>query len=911
MRKSVLKRLAGAVFPRPSGPTAIPGCQLWLDSASLNGLSDGDPVATWSDSSGNGHDFSQSSSGNRPTLRKEMWGGESMVEFDGANPDFLDGLHAALQIDPKSQPVTVAAVLYQASGEIGSIIGWRDANEVGYQLFTNFDTEPGWNLCDIVTTVPQSLHGDLFRLLGTSEGSEGVLRINGEVGYTIPVGDLDAPSGAYPVQIGARGDGAGGQAFTLDGLVGEIVVYDRALNAFESAQLDKYFRHRWQAVALGPKQQLMMPLTYDELLSDDATSLTRQGDGPWITGKGFAGNGYDARYTLDSLPGWVTSEGSALAVHASIAPYQGPRNSTRDVLVSVGDSSSPKLELAVVEDAEDSDQLQIAARCYTGATQVKRMCRREWRYQRRFPGLTFGGFSARPQALCFMDSTTLLVTAHYENEFSRCYRIDLTNMSVTGSFAIDANNGISNSHVGSIAKRSDGSFWFSENSTRVLYEVDLDASFASNQAVFLASYDASVVESTSAIAWATISGTEYLLIGEYRESGTPYLYVIPGTEVVDEGTFALADRAKRFEIEQRCQGLVYNGALYVSSNRFTADAQATGRVYSVDIDTEFASTADGDSVTVVDDWAAPSQYPEDVDLHPVTGELWTSTEGQTSVGSDDGFISIWSSALDHEPVENHYTLDYDGDGTVTIKINGQLFEAMSWTPTVEPDSLAIGGAASAPAGQTEGFCVATIKNVLVQDRPLSASDYAAAVAGDGEPNSLTVYNVTLTNPGAETGDTTGWTDEVGSLDAKNFSSRNPFGDWYFDGGSNAQTIARQRIDIATATGMTTTEIDAAASAGELWARVDWQQNGFTSGSDSGSAGLRTLDGSAVVLSENYSGIINMEPTGDLEHWVLRGLSVPVPDSSRELDVLLRSDRNDGTNNDTYFDEVKFTIYRQE
>lgn len=47
-------------------PTDVSGCVLWLDASQLTGLSDGDPVASWSDESGQSHDAAQSTADKKP-----------------------------------------------------------------------------------------------------------------------------------------------------------------------------------------------------------------------------------------------------------------------------------------------------------------------------------------------------------------------------------------------------------------------------------------------------------------------------------------------------------------------------------------------------------------------------------------------------------------------------------------------------------------------------------------------------------------------------------------------------------------------------------------------------------------------------------------------------------------------------
>src|SRR5690348_4328042 len=76
---------------RPSGtfsPTDISGLKLWVKADQIGGLSDGDPVSTWSDQSGVGNDMTSSGS-NRPTYKTGILNSFPIVRFDGSD-DFLE-----------------------------------------------------------------------------------------------------------------------------------------------------------------------------------------------------------------------------------------------------------------------------------------------------------------------------------------------------------------------------------------------------------------------------------------------------------------------------------------------------------------------------------------------------------------------------------------------------------------------------------------------------------------------------------------------------------------------------------------------------------------------------------------------------------------------------------------------------
>lgn len=64
-------------------PAAISGLKLWLKPESLSALSNGDPVSTWEDSSGNGNNLSQTGAA-RPTYQTSVLNGKAVVRSSGS-----------------------------------------------------------------------------------------------------------------------------------------------------------------------------------------------------------------------------------------------------------------------------------------------------------------------------------------------------------------------------------------------------------------------------------------------------------------------------------------------------------------------------------------------------------------------------------------------------------------------------------------------------------------------------------------------------------------------------------------------------------------------------------------------------------------------------------------------------------
>jgi len=66
-------------------PTNLTGLQAWLDASALTGLSDNDQIATMPDLSGEGNDFTQINSIQRPVYKADILNNLAVMRFDGAD----------------------------------------------------------------------------------------------------------------------------------------------------------------------------------------------------------------------------------------------------------------------------------------------------------------------------------------------------------------------------------------------------------------------------------------------------------------------------------------------------------------------------------------------------------------------------------------------------------------------------------------------------------------------------------------------------------------------------------------------------------------------------------------------------------------------------------------------------------
>jgi hypothetical protein len=214
-----------------AGPADIPDLQVWYEADAITGLSDGDPVVTWPDSSSPGNDATQSDVNRQPTWLAAVAAINSMpaVRFSSSGGS---GSHDWLDYDGTflaGQPYTIFAVEgrtsshnenYYTGGTQGSpnqnlILGYRTDTTVTLAQYGN----------DLNTTVPgyagQQFVLSTFRS-DTAPGGGKAIFFDGT--YSNSNGNT-TPLSAYP------GAALGGRFRGYDGDIAELLVYDRALRA--------------------------------------------------------------------------------------------------------------------------------------------------------------------------------------------------------------------------------------------------------------------------------------------------------------------------------------------------------------------------------------------------------------------------------------------------------------------------------------------------------------------------------------------------------------------------------------------------------------------------------------------------------------------------------------------------------
>lgn len=215
-------------------PTDISGLFLWCSADEITGKSDGDPVLSWNDQSGNSRNMTEATNG--PTYKTGIQNGLPVLRFDGSN-DRLETVAASigpnytLFLVAKANGATTNTGILDSDQSPSRLWQFRWSTTViqfiGFNAAggTGTDTEPvtlaNWNVYSGVrgTNTVQAW------VNGTSNGSTAVTGTNATHTNRIRVGQHQGGYTQYDL--------------------GEVVFYDTALSSTDRANVETYLSDKW------------------------------------------------------------------------------------------------------------------------------------------------------------------------------------------------------------------------------------------------------------------------------------------------------------------------------------------------------------------------------------------------------------------------------------------------------------------------------------------------------------------------------------------------------------------------------------------------------------------------------------------------------------------------------------------
>lgn len=212
----------------PSFPDDIANLAVWLKADALS-LSNADPVASWTDSSGNARHATQGTAGARPTYRTNVLNGKPVVRFDGVD-DRLACATFAL-----AQPFTRVSVMAR-TGNAGAVVYYFDGDTVNTAGLYKSATDE-WHLFAGADLADGAANTSFHILVGVFNGASSNLRVDSGAGTTGNAG-AGSPNG---LTVGSAAGGLVPGACD----VAEVAVYSRALTTAELNRIGAYLAGKY------------------------------------------------------------------------------------------------------------------------------------------------------------------------------------------------------------------------------------------------------------------------------------------------------------------------------------------------------------------------------------------------------------------------------------------------------------------------------------------------------------------------------------------------------------------------------------------------------------------------------------------------------------------------------------------
>ncbi len=223
MRAATVARVGvGSGPPPPFDPLSLSPL-IRLKASSITGLSSGDPVATWPDTSGNARDASQATSAKRPTWVTGVLNGKAVVRFDVTDDGMVTGLTQS------SGEFSVWVVFNYRNASVGNRRAVQGSNNWLIGPYAGKHQTFNGNFLPDGPTVVQNVFVERVLTQSATVAEHFV----GNTSY-----GTRTASPAYP---GVMGLGSGGGIVEqLDGDVAEFMVFSGVLSAGNRSDLHGY-----------------------------------------------------------------------------------------------------------------------------------------------------------------------------------------------------------------------------------------------------------------------------------------------------------------------------------------------------------------------------------------------------------------------------------------------------------------------------------------------------------------------------------------------------------------------------------------------------------------------------------------------------------------------------------------------
>lgn len=244
-------------------PTSIAGCRLWLDAADTSSIAvSGTAVTQWNDKSGQANHFTQVSSASRPVSGTTTQSGKNVIVFDGSNDCLNTNQAASYWKFLHNSPSTLFFAVNKTGTQQSSAIIYNNdgsSSNIGYGVLLRYDAENDifhWitngssgnytvfqNTSALYTTNSFFYGSVISDPTNATAANRSEIRFKNNAPIKGNAGTTAASSSnpSFALQVAADGDN--GQFF--QGNIGEIIVYDTALNSTDREKIETYLATKW------------------------------------------------------------------------------------------------------------------------------------------------------------------------------------------------------------------------------------------------------------------------------------------------------------------------------------------------------------------------------------------------------------------------------------------------------------------------------------------------------------------------------------------------------------------------------------------------------------------------------------------------------------------------------------------
>jgi len=222
-------------------PKNVAGLKAWYKADNITGLSDGEAVATWGDSSASGYDATQSNSLYRPLYKTNIINGKPVVRFDGSN-DYLQKTTVSGFTNAASTIIFQKINGSQCGGsyELGLNGGVNTGlSHLAWCGSTNYSRVGGAGSGDITWAYSVPYTNVIAQIYNGSTTSHKAWE-NGTLKNTTVV---NASFGTAPntITLGALTP----TNYWLQTDIGELILFNTALSDGDRNQLNAYIQRKW------------------------------------------------------------------------------------------------------------------------------------------------------------------------------------------------------------------------------------------------------------------------------------------------------------------------------------------------------------------------------------------------------------------------------------------------------------------------------------------------------------------------------------------------------------------------------------------------------------------------------------------------------------------------------------------